>query len=164
MCYPCARARSMARWMTGPSASGIAEGHAQLDHVSAGIDGRDGNVARGVERRVAGGEIDDQARLVIEGIGIGVQSTSLRASTRGPECPCPYRRVQRGSPPVFHGLPSTEQCGCASATACALSSAAECLRCARALTTASSAAASSHETYSARPESWSMACSGPMEA
>jgi hypothetical protein len=46
---PRARARSLARWITGPSAERIAEGHAQLDHIGAGVDRGQGNLARQAE-------------------------------------------------------------------------------------------------------------------
>ena len=57
----CLTARSLARWMTGPSASGIAEGHAELEHVGAGVNGGESDVARGREVGVAGGEVGDEA-------------------------------------------------------------------------------------------------------
>ena len=44
----------------------IAERYAQFDHVCARVNGRNSNLARGLERRVACGQIDHQTRLVIE--------------------------------------------------------------------------------------------------
>ena len=44
----------------------IAERHAQLDHIRARIDRGKRNGARGLHAGIAGGEINDQARLVIE--------------------------------------------------------------------------------------------------
>ncbi len=44
----------------------IAERNAQLDHIRARIDRRNGNFARRVQTRIAGRQINNQARLVIE--------------------------------------------------------------------------------------------------
>ena len=52
--------------MTGPSAKRIAEWNTEFDHIRAGVDGRERNGARGVERGIAGRQIDDQAGFVIE--------------------------------------------------------------------------------------------------
>ncbi len=41
----------------------IAEGHAQFDHIRAGIDGRNRDFARGVETRIARRQIDDKPGL-----------------------------------------------------------------------------------------------------
>ena len=44
----------------------IAEGHAEFDHVGAGVDGGQRDLAGGREVGVAGGEVDDEAGLVGE--------------------------------------------------------------------------------------------------
>ena len=49
-----------------PVGQRIAEGHTQLDHIRARVDGRNGNPTRGVEGRVSRCQINHQPRFVIE--------------------------------------------------------------------------------------------------
>ena len=44
----------------------VAEGNAELNDVSAGINGGYGDVARGGDRGIACGEIDDETGLVLK--------------------------------------------------------------------------------------------------
>ena len=47
-------------------AQGIAEGHAQFDHIRTRVNGGERDGARRLARGVAGGEVHHQARFVIE--------------------------------------------------------------------------------------------------
>ena len=50
----------------GPIGQGIAEGNAEFNHVGAGIDCGERDVARDFDAGIAGRQIDDQAWFVIE--------------------------------------------------------------------------------------------------
>ena len=56
----------MARWMMGPSASGSLKGTPSSITSAPASMAAMRDFARGVERGVAGGQIDNQARFVIE--------------------------------------------------------------------------------------------------
>ncbi len=62
----CLSARSLARWMTGPSASSIAERNAQLNHTRVRIDGCQNDLTLGGEIRVAAGYVGDERWFIFE--------------------------------------------------------------------------------------------------
>ena len=63
---PWRRARSLARWITGPSATGSLKGNAEFDDVRARFNGRQRNVSRGRKIGIAAGEIGDERRTILE--------------------------------------------------------------------------------------------------
>src|SRR5262249_37675995 len=140
----------------GTISDGITEGHTELDDICAGMNGGQHNVSCSGEIRIATGYIDDQARAVREISSIH----SLRLSRSIPISlsPRPETLMTTTSDFFIFGARLMH-----SATAWEDSSAGMIPSVRARRIQASSASSSEAATYSARPESASAACSGPIE-
>src|ERR1700677_4119701 len=142
----------------------IAEGHAQLNYARARVDGRQNNLARRGKVGMAAGWVREEGRFVFEvkghdGVSAGNQS-SFKFSRKIPTSLSPRPEILTITISDFFIFGARL---ITSATACADSSAGMMPSVRASTTVASSASASEAETYSARPESFSMACSGPTD-
>src|SRR5580700_3526774 len=143
---------------------GIAEGYAQFDDAGAGLNGGQSDVAAGSDVRIAAGNVGDEGGPSLKrdrhlNCGWSLQS-NFRFSLKMPTSlsPRPEIFTMTISDFFIRGARFTT-----SATACADSSAGIMPSVRASNVQAARVSESEAATYSARPESFSSACSGPME-
>src|SRR6266853_3224068 len=134
----------------------VAERNAELDDISAAIDRGQHDLQRGGKIRIATGDISNETR----GFRKTNRAHMLRFSRKMPMSLSPRPETLTITTSDFFILGARL---IHSATACADSSAGIMPSVRASITVASSASASDAGTYSARPVSLSMACSGPID-